>query len=400
MRCDVVIVGGGIVGLATARAIAHRWPGRSLLVLEKEPRVAAHQSGRNSGVIHSGLYYRPGSVKARLAVEGARRMVAFCREHGVAHAITGKVVVATCERELPALTELARRGRENGVPGVEEIGRERLAEIEPHARGVRALWVPGTGVVDFATVAGKIVELLRAAGAQVRLGVRFLALRRDGDRAIVATTDGEIEARAVINCAGLHSDRVAAQSGDRPDARIVPFRGEYYRLAPDAESLVRGLIYPVPDSRFPFLGVHFTRLVGGGVEAGPNAVLAFSREGTSRAAFDLGDALATLGYGGFWRMAARHARTGLSEQWRSISKRAFVRALRVLVPEIETRHLAAGGAGVRAQALAPDGALVDDFRIVRGARAVHVLNAPSPAATASLAIGERIADLAAELVEE
>ncbi len=236
---------------------------------------------------------------------------------------------------------------------------------------------------------------MRAAGGEVRLGVRFLALRGDGEGAIVEISDGEIGARAVINCAGLHSDRVAAASGDRPDARIVPFRGEYFRLAPEAEHLVRGLLYPVPDPRFPFLGVHFTRRVGGGVEAGPNAVLAFAREGYSRAAFDWRDALSTLGYGGFWRMAARYATAGLGEQWRSLSKRAFVRALRRLVPEIEARHLVPGGAGVRAQALGPDGALLDDFRVVRGARAIHVLNAPSPAATAALAIGDRIADLGA-----
>ena len=392
---DVAIVGGGIVGLATGLKILERCPGKKLCVLEKERAVAAHQTGNNSGVIHSGLYYKPGSAKAKTCVEGARRMVEFCQQHRIAHEICGKIVVATSEAELPALAELLRRGQANGVAGVVEAGPERLKEIEPHASGIRGLWVPGTGIVDYAAVARKYAELIAAAGGEVRLGTRLTGIRQDAAaEQILLTTAGEIRARLLINCAGLHSDRVARLGGARPDVRIVPFRGEYYKLLPDHRHLVKGLIYPVPDPRFPFLGVHFTRMIDGGVECGPNAVLAFKREGYTKTSFSLRDSVETFTYPGFWRMGLKYWRTGLGETYRSFSKAAFVRALQRLLPEIGAEHLEAGGAGVRAQALSADGALVDDFRIVRSGSAIHVLNAPSPAATASLCIGEQIAEMA------
>ena len=392
---DVAIVGAGIVGLATGLKMLERSPAKKLCILEKERQVAAHQTGNNSGVIHSGLYYKPGSAKARTCVEGAQRMVEFCQQHGIAHAICGKIVVATSASELPALAELLRRGQANGVQGVTEIGPERIREIEPHASGIQGLWVPGTGIVDYAAVSRKYAELIAAAGGEVHTGTRLLAIRQDaGGEQVLLTTAGELRAKLLVNCAGLHSDRIARLGGARPDARIVPFRGEYYKLLPAHRHLVKGLIYPVPDPRFPFLGVHFTRMIDGGVECGPNAVLAFKREGYTKTSFSPRDAFETLTYPGFWRMAVRFWRTGLGEMHRSFSKAAFVRALQRLLPEIRAEHLEAGGAGVRAQALAPDGALLDDFCIVRTEHAVHVLNAPSPAATASLCIGKQIAEMA------
>ena len=391
---DIAIVGGGIVGLATALAIVTRKPGTTVCVLEKEATLGSHQTGNNSGVIHSGLYYKPGSAKAQTCVEGARRMVEFCKEHGIAHSICGKIVVATNEAELPALAELYRRGKANAVAGIEEIGPERIREIEPHATGIKALWVPSTGIVDYVAVSKKYGELIASKGGTVLTGAKVLSIRRDtnGDE-ILSTTAGEVRAKTIINCAGLHSDRVARLSGAKPDAKIVPFRGQYYQLKPAAQHLVKGLIYPVPDARFPFLGVHFTRMVSGGVEAGPNALLALKREGYADYAFNARDAFESLTYPGFWRMAAKYWRIGISETLRSFSKAAFVRSLQKLVPEIQSNDIESFGAGVRAQALLNDGSLVDDFRIVREERAIHVLNAPSPAATASLAIGDRIADL-------
>jgi L-2-hydroxyglutarate oxidase len=388
--CDVAVVGGGLVGLAVAHELLARHPRLAVVVLEKETRVAAHQSGHNSGVVHSGLYYAPGSAKARTAVAGAERMKRFCAEHGVEVETCGKVVVATDERELPALAELHRRGTANGVPGLAEIGPERLRELEPHAAGIRALHVPGAAIVDYRRVAGKLAERIAAAGGEVRLGAEVVAVRHLGRDVVLRTTAGELAARAMIGCAGLHSDRLVALEGGRPPARIAPFRGEYYELVPERRDLVRGLIYPVPDPRYPFLGVHFTRLVDGGVEAGPNAVLALAREGYRRRDVDARDLAELLAYPGFWRMAARHWRTGLAEQWRSLSKAAFVAALRKLVPAIAPADLARAGSGVRAQALRPSGAFVDDFLVVERPRALHVGNAPSPAATASLAIAEEV----------
>ena len=391
MLYDVAVIGGGIVGLVSALRLADR--GRTVVVLEKEASLAAHQTGHNSGVIHSGLYYKPGSEKARLCVEGARLLVEFCERYGIPHAICGKVVVATSGKELPALAELARRGRENGVAGLEEIGPERLREIEPHASGIAALRVPGTGIVDYAAVTRKYAELVVAAGGAVRTGARVKGIDTRGSEVRLLTEAGEFLARRVVSCGGLQADRLARLEGADPDALVVPFRGEYYRLVPSRESLVKGLIYPVPDPRFPFLGVHFTRMIAGGVEAGPNAVLALKREGYSKTSFSARDTWETLTFPGFWRMARRHWKMEVGEVVRSFLKPAFVRSLQKLVPEIRGEDLEVGGSGVRAQSLLPSGALEDDFHILDRGKVIHVLNAPSPAATASLAIGSRIADL-------
>src|SRR5579871_1626233 len=394
-RSDVIIIGGGVVGLGVALEISSRYPKLKILLLEKEDRVARHQSGHNSGVIHSGVYYKPGSLKARLCVRGAAAMVEFCREHGIPHNICGKVIVAVSEDELPQLDELFRRGQANGLTGLRLIGPEELREIEPHARGIKALVVPSTGVTDYAQVCEKYAELITARGANVLTSAAARAIRRSTDEIVVETTRGAFSAKALINCAGLHSDRVSRMAGDEPGVMIVPFRGEYYDLIPERASMVRALIYPVPDPRFPFLGVHFTRRVAGKVDAGPNAVLALSREGYSHSDISLKDLAASLGYGGFWRMARRDWRSGLDEWHRSLSKRAFVRALQRLVPDVGESDLISDGSGVRAQALKPDGTLVDDFQFVPARRTLHVLNVPSPAATASLAIGKEIVDTAA-----
>jgi L-2-hydroxyglutarate oxidase LhgO len=389
-RFDLAVVGGGIVGLATAHRLRRAFPDRPVILLEKEPELAAHQTGHNSGVIHSGLYYKPGSAKARTCVAGGRLMKEFCRRHGVACRVTGKVVVATSPAELPALDELHRRGTANGVPGLALVGPDRLREIEPHAAGLRALHVPEVGIVDYGDVARTLAALFERDGGVIRRGVRFERARPHGDGLVLVTSHGDVVARRLLACAGLHSDRVARAEGEDPGTRIVPFRGEYYALVPEREALVRGLIYPVPDPRFPFLGVHFTRMVKGGVECGPNAVLAWAREGYRKRDVGLRDLAETLGYPGFWRMARRHWRMGWDELVRSYSKRAFVRALQRLVPELRPDDVRPAGTGVRAQALARDGALVDDFVIVERERALHVLNAPSPAATASLAIADEI----------
>lgn len=393
-KADVAIVGGGIVGLATAFQLTRRVPGARVVVLEKEARLASHQTGHNSGVIHSGIYYRPGSLKALHCRRGKAMLEAFCREHDVPFEICGKVVVATTPPEVPRLEAIAERARANGVT-CEVMGPDRLREIEPHAAGLGALRVPETGIVDYAAVCEKLAALLTARGGTIVTGARALRLRALGNEAVVETTRGQAVARVAVNCAGLHSDRVYASTGERRPARIVPFRGEYYELVPEARGLVRALIYPVPDPGFPFLGVHFTRTIHGGVECGPNAVLALAREGYRWSDVRLLDLADTLGYPGFWRLAARHWRTGSGEVWRSLSKRAFTRALQRLLPEVRPSLLRRAGAGVRAQALAPDGALLDDFLIRESGRAIHVLNAPSPAATSSLAVGDSVAERAA-----
>ncbi len=395
-RFDALIIGGGIVGLATARECAMRFPRLRLLVVEKEDRVAAHQSGRNSGVIHSGIYYRPGSLKAQMCVEGAAAMVRFCREHGIPHEVCGKVVVATEERELPALEELYRRGTANGVANLALVGPERLREIEPHAAGLRALHVPGTGITDYAAVAAKYAEMVAAAGGEVRTGARVTGIVRRSGETVAETTAGAFTTSWLVNCAGLHRDRISRMAGVQTDLIVVPFRGEYYKLAPERETMVKGLIYPVADPRLPFLGVHLTRLVRGGVEAGPNAVLAFRREGYRKTDFSLADTLTTFTHPGFWRLAGKYWRSGLAEFRRSLSKRAFLRALQKLLPELRLEDLRPGGAGVRAQALEPSGALVDDFRFTATDGMIHVWNVPSPAATASLVVGRKIVDLMAE----
>ncbi|WP_406257907.1 L-2-hydroxyglutarate oxidase [Streptomyces nigra] len=387
LDCDVLVVGGGIVGLATAYAVTRAAPGTRVTVLEKEPGPARHQTGRNSGVIHSGVYYRPGSLKARYAVGGAAEMVRFCAEYGVAHAVTGKLIVATGREELPRLHALAQRGRENGI-AVRELGAAQIAEHEPEVRGLAALHVPTTGVCDFTGVARRLAE---ASGAEIRYGAHVERVdRRPSLGVAVRTTRGDVvRGRVLVNCAGLHCDELARLTGDDPEARIVPFRGEYYTLR--RPELVRGLVYPVPDPAFPFLGVHLTRGIDDGVHIGPNAVPALAREGYGWGVVRPRDLGTTLAWPGAWRMARRHWRYGAGELRRSLSKAAFTDAVRRLLPAVEPEDLEPAAAGVRAQAVLRDGSLVDDFLIREGPRAVHVLNAPSPAATASLPIGREVA---------
>ena len=395
-RRDVVIVGGGIVGLAVALEITRRFPRLRLLLLEKEERVGQHQSGHNSGVIHSGVYYKPGSQKARLCVEGARAMIEFCRAHDIPHQVCGKLIVATDQEEFPRLEELRRRGEANGLTGLRLIGTDELQQIEPHASGLHALVVPSTGITDYAKVCEKYAELIRAQGGMILTSTAVTGLRNFTDEVVVETGGPSFTASYLINCAGLFSDRIAGMAGGKRDVIIVPFRGEYYDLVPQRSSLVRALIYPSPDPQFPFLGVHFTRRVNGTVDAGPNAVLAFRREGYRRTDFSLRDLASSLAFPGFWRMAAKHWRSGLGEVYRSFSKPAFVRALQRLLPELRAEDLVPGGSGVRAQALRRDGTLVDDFQFVPSGRMLHVLNVPSPAATASLVIGRTIVSTAEE----
>jgi L-2-hydroxyglutarate oxidase len=390
-QADVAIIGGGIVGLATAFHLTRDFPGLSVVVLEKEAELACHQTGHNSGVLHSGIYYRPGSLRAANCRTGKLAMEAFCREEGIDHEICGKVIVAVTEDELAALERIHERGRANGVQ-CELIDRARLAELEPHAAGIRAIHVPEAGIVDFVQVSRRLAQRAQERGAQIVTRARVTAIRPGHERVVLATAAGDFEVRLAVNCAGLHSDRVAALGGRKPSAKIVPFRGEYYELKPSAQRLCRNLIYPVPDSTFPFLGVHFTRMIGGGVECGPNAVLAFAREGYRKTDISLPDLAEALAWPGFLRLAARHWRMGAGEMWRSLSKRAFVRALQRLMPEIRGDDLAPAPAGVRAIAVARDGAIVDDFLIDQTDRIVNVISAPSPAATAALNIGRLIVE--------
>jgi (S)-2-hydroxyglutarate dehydrogenase len=390
---DVAIIGGGIVGTATGMALVRRG-GLRVVVLEAESALAAHQTGHNSGVIHSGLYYKPGSLKARNSVEGRRALYRFCAEQGIPHDRCGKLVVATRPSEIPALDELEHRGRANGLEGLRRLRGEELQDYEPAVRGIAGLHVPDTGIVDYTRVTQAFAGIVTASGGEVWTGARVVGVARRSGSLVLETTAGPVESRTLINCAGLQSDRVARLCGVEPGVRIVPFRGEYYEVVPGRQSLVRNLIYPVPDPRFPFLGVHFTRMIGGGVEAGPNAVLAFRREGYTRTSFSVRDSLDMFGYAGFWRMAAKYWPMAVGEWHRSFSSRAFVRALRTLVPELRMEDVHRSGTGVRAQALDPQGRLLDDFRIVEADRMVHVLNAPSPAATASISIGEAIAAMA------
>lgn len=395
-RYHVIVVGGGIVGLAVALEITRRWPQQRLLLLEKERRIGQHQSGHNSGVIHSGVYYKPGSLKAKLCVDGARAMIAFCSEHGIPHSVCGKVIVATHEEEFSRLEELRRRGEANGLSGLRLIGGDELREIEPHASGLCALVVPPTGITDYTAVCDKYAELIRAQAGTILTSAEVTGLRATADEIVAETERGSFAASHLINCAGLFSDRVSRMAGGQADVIIVPFRGEYYHLVSERSSLVKALIYPVPDPQFPFLGVHFTRRIGGTVDAGPNAVLAFRREGYRRTDFSPRDLASSLAFPGFWRMAAKHWRGGLDEFHRSFSKQAFVRALQRMVPEVGKEDLIPGSSGVRAQALKRDGTLVDDFQFVPSGRMLHVLNVPSPAATASLEIGRAISELAAQ----
>jgi (S)-2-hydroxyglutarate dehydrogenase len=387
--CEVLVIGGGIVGLSTAYALTRAAPGTRVVVLEKEPGPARHQTGHNSGVIHSGIYYRPGSLKARYALRGSAEMVKFCAEYGIAHRVTGKLIVATRRDELPRLHALVQRGRENGIP-VRELGPAGITEYEPEVRGLAAIQVGTTGICDFTAVAEQLAESAAAAGASVRYGAEVAAVdRRPWGVAVRTVTGTVVRSRTLVNCAGLHCDRVARLAGDAPGLRIVPFRGEYYELA--RPELVRGLVYPVPDPAFPFLGVHLTRGTDGGVHVGPNAVPALAREGYSWSAVHLTELAGTLGWPGSWRVARKHWRYGAGELRRSLSKRAFATAVRRLLPAVTDADLRPATAGVRAQAVLPDGTLADDFLIRQTPRTVHVLNAPSPAATASLPIGREVA---------
>jgi L-2-hydroxyglutarate oxidase len=388
---DVLIVGGGIVGLGTAMALA---PRASVTLIEAEAGLARHQTGHNSGVIHSGLYYKPGSAKAINCAEGRELMYSFCAENDIPHERCGKLVVATSAAELPALEELERRGQANGLRGMQRLMLEQMREIEPHVAGIAGLRVPQTGIVDYKAVAAAFAGKITAAGGVIRTAERFLRCHREPDGLVVETTGGPLRTKLLVNCAGLQSDRVARGCGVDPGVRIVPFRGEYYELEPRSRYLCRHLIYPVPDPGLPFLGVHFTRMIGGGVECGPNAVLAFQREGYRFTDVSMADMVELLRYGGFWRMARRFWSTGLAEMYRSLSRRAFWKSLQRLVPEVSFHDLVRAGAGVRAQAVDENGKLVDDFFIRQAARMIHVLNAPSPAATASIRIGQTIGAMA------
>lgn len=392
----VIIIGGGLVGLGTAYKLQLRCPSARVTVLEKEDRVCGHQSGHNSGVLHAGLYYKPGSLKARLAVSGIREMVAFCQQHAVPHEICGKLVVAADESEVPRLRSLHERGTQNGLEGLRLLDREQMLEVEPHVGGVAALRVPQEGIVDYEKVCEALQREVEAKGGSVVLGAKVTALQLKNGEWRVGTTAGDYPADFVINCAGLHCDRVSTLAGEKREVRIVPFRGEYYKIKAERQQLVRNLIYPVPDPQFPFLGVHFTRLIHGGIEAGPNAVLAFAREGYRKTDINLADLWDALTFSGLWRFLAQHKRMSWDELRRSFSRRLFCESLQRLVPEIRADDLAPGGAGVRAQAMSPEGGLVQDFCLLHRPRALHVLNAPSPAATAALAIGEEISNLVAK----
>jgi len=389
--CDLLVVGGGLVGLATAWQFHQRFPHRSIVLLEKEATPAFHQSGRNSGVLHSGIYYTPGSLKASNCKDGKLAMQAFCDEHGIDYEVCGKVIVATDESELPALERIEERGRANQVR-CERIGTERLKEIEPHVAGIAALHVPDAGIADYKAVARKLVELLQAAGQEIRFNCRVDQLRHVDGTTTVTSSQGEWQAQQVVGCAGLYSDRLARRAGIDPGAKIVPFRGEYFEICEERKHLCRNLIYPVPDPAFPFLGVHYTRMIDGSVECGPNAVLAFRREGYTRFAIHPAELLESLMWPGFLRLAAKHWKTGCGEMWRSFSKAAFTRSLQKLIPEIRQEDLQAAPAGVRAQALQRDGSMVDDFLLLENEIGLQVCNAPSPAATSSLNIGKLVTE--------
>ena len=389
---DVVVVGAGIVGLAAAREILRRHPDQKLVVLDKEPKIAGHQSGHNSGVIHSGIYYAPGSLKARACVAGAAQMMTYCDEHGIPYRLCGKVIVATDESEIPRLEALFERGQTNGVPGLKMIGADELREVEPHVSGVRAILSPRTGIVDYRQVADSYAEEIRHAGGEILTDHEVVSIIRGATRTLVCTTRGDFEAKRVIACAGVYADRVAAMTGSPLEPRIVPFRGDYFILRPERRDLVRGNIYPVPDPRFPFLGVHFTPRMNGDLWLGPNAVLAFSREGYSFGSIHLGDLGDMARFGGFRNFARKHWRTGFEEMARDLSKKRFLASLQKYIPELVMEDLLPGPSGVRAQALSEDGNLVDDFIVDRESRVLHVRNAPSPAATSSLVIGAMIAD--------
>ena len=392
---DIAIIGGGIVGMATAMALVEM-SHSNLVIIEAEDRLAAHQTGNNSGVIHSGIYYKPGSLKAKNCIEGRQAMYRFCEEHDIAYDNCGKVVVATDENELKALDKLEERGRANGLAGIRRLKPQEIKEFEPHAAGIAGLRVPQTGIVDYIQVTNTYGDIVKKMGGEIRTNTRFLRLHPSQGEFILETNQGEVHCRNLINCAGLQSDRVAKKCGINPGLQILPFRGEYFEVIPERLDLVKNLLYPVPDPRFPFLGVHFTRMIKGGLEAGPNAVIAFQREGYKFWDISITDLFQYFIFIGFWRMGLKYWKMGFEEIYRSLSKVAFLNSLQRLVPELKSEDIHRSGAGVRAQALEPDGNLVDDFRIVEAERMVHVLNAPSPAATASISIGKSIAAMASK----
>jgi len=395
---DFAIVGGGIVGLSTGMAIYKRFPNAKVVLIEKEPEVAMHQTGHNSGVIHSGIYYKPGSFKARFARQGSSSMREFCQTYGIDHEICGKVIVATKQEEIPLFENLYKRGLENSL-GIQKIGPDRLKEIEPYVRGLAAIHVPQAGIVNYRQVSEKFASIIEEHGGNIRFNTKVETIHEETDQVTIETSHGTIKARFVINCAGLHSDRVALAAGYKTDMKILPFRGEYYKLKPEKRYLVKNLIYPVPNPKFPFLGVHFTRMISGEVDAGPNAVLSFKREGYKKTDFNVKDLADALTYSGLWRMAGKFAKEGLNEYIRSFSKKQFTKSLQELIPEIQEDDLIPAPAGVRAQAIRNDGNMVDDFQIIIGKNTIHVCNAPSPAATASIEIGKEVVKRIPELTK-
>lgn len=386
---DYIIIGGGIVGLSTGMELLNRFPAAKVAILEKESYVAAHQTGHNSGVIHSGIYYKPGSYKARLAKKGSESMTRFCREHGLEVDICGKVIVASEDFELPLLENLYQRGLENGL-GIRMIDKSELHEIEPHVNGKKAIHVPMAGIVNYKQVSEKMAEIIMEKGGDILLNHKVLSIDETAKEVIVGTSNGEIRGSCYINCGGLHSDRIAKLANLKTDVKIVPFRGEYYMLKPEKSSLVKNLIYPVPNPNFPFLGVHFTRMINGSIDVGPNAVLSLKREGYKKTDINLADLMEVISYKGFWKLASKYIKEGVDEMVRSASKELFMKNVQKLMPDIQKEDIVPGPAGVRAQALKDDGSLVDDFFIVPSKRSIHVLNAPSPAATASIEIGKEI----------
>ena len=395
MNADIAIVGGGIVGLATAYHLTQKFADKKIIVLEKESELAFHQTGNNSGVIHSGLYYKPGSLKAKNCIDGYNMLLKFCEENEIHYELCGKVVVATNESEIPALRILYDRGRENGLEGLEMLDQARLKEIEPHLAGVMGIRVPQTGIINYKNVCAKLADKITQAGGEIHLNTQVKSIEENEEGVQIVTNKSFVECKQMINCAGLYSDEVAKMHLGDIDTKIIPFRGEYYELTTEAEHLVKHLIYPVPDPAFPFLGLHFTRMADGGVEAGPNAVFAFKKEGYKRTDFDFKDFFGSLLWPGFQKVMLKYWKTGLGEMYRSFSKKSFTKALQKLIPEIREEHLVAAPAGVRAQACDRTGGLLDDFKLVRDKRAIHVINAPSPAATSSLSIGKTIAEMVA-----
>jgi L-2-hydroxyglutarate oxidase len=394
MKYDAIVIGGGIVGLATALQILQKKPGLKLLLLEKEVGLSAHQTGNNSGVIHSGLYYKPGSLKAHNCIKGYQMLLDFCDQENIPYELCGKVVVATDEEQKPLLENLYNRGLENGLDQISRISIDELKEIEPHVHGIAAIKVPYTGIIDYKQVAEKYGIRISALGGEIKLSTKVLAIQEKRQSTVIQTTQGDFETSLIINCAGLYSDKIARKTSNEVDLKIIPFRGEYFKLVPEKEYLVKHLIYPVPDPNFPFLGVHFTRMMKGGIEAGPNAVLAFRREGYKKSQIHLGELAESLMWPGFQKVAMKYWKTGMGEMYRSFSKAAFTRALQKLIPEIASNDLVDGGAGVRAQACDRTGGLLDDFAIIEASHAINVCNAPSPAATSSLSIGDTVSDLA------